>query len=99
MKYSLWKAIAYEIVLQITEQFIFYRGNRLLRAIKDACFPDWIEWSTERTMQSVDHQIQEIQTEWSNAEKKPEFIQYPPDQSKAQELLGGAIEIKAPWIE
>ena len=54
-------------------------------------------------MKSVDSQIEEIQ-EMMAAEDhekyvKPIVIEHTPDGSKAQELLGGTLQIKAPWVD
>lgn len=77
--------------------------NQWVRMVRRYCFPDWVEWKTERTMKSVDSQIEEIQ-EMMAAEDhekyvKPIVIEHTPDGSKAQDLLGGTLQIKAPWVD
>jgi hypothetical protein len=77
--------------------------NQWVRMVRHYCFPDWVEWKTERTMKSVDSQIEEIQ-EMMAAEDhekyvKPIVIEHTPDGSKAQDLLGGTLQIKAPWVD
>ena len=71
--------------------------------IRRYCFLDWVEWKTERTMKNVDKQIDEIQQMMAETDHKryvePIIIEHEPDGSKAQELLGGTLEIKAPWFD
>lgn len=54
-------------------------------------------------MKNVDRQIAEIQDamQYEHDQKyvKPHIIEHAPDGSKAQELLGGALQIKAPWAD
>jgi hypothetical protein len=62
-----------------------------------------VEWKTERTMKSVDRQVAEIQDalQYEHEQKyvKPIVIEHEPDGSRAQELLGGTLQIKAPWSD
>ena len=60
-------------------------------------FQDWVDYKTCLTMQDVDRQIEGL-LEPSGVDK-PIIIEHEPDGSKAQELLGGTLEIKAPWYE
>jgi hypothetical protein len=96
------------------------KSNPIVARILEHCFPDWVEWKTELTMQDVDRQVEEIKETWKEKEnqqivekfqeKYPEakvtlhdadtgavLIEHPSDGSEAQELLGGAMEIKSPW--
>lgn len=129
--YSLWRALTCEAIRQIWEYYPKHRQNSLLKQIHDYCFPDWVEWSTERTMAHVDAQVEEIKAAQAAADDQallakaqaenpdahvevihpfdgPDHkpgdasiaavkIERPPDGSTAQDLLGGEIEIKAPW--
>lgn len=64
--------------------------------------PDWVEWKTESTMQDVDRQVEELQEQWAaveQVEQAPIITEKPPDGSNAQELLGGEIRIRAPWVQ
>ena len=90
-------AIIYEILWQLCELYPSLRGNKWVRMIMAHCFADWVIAKTETTMADVDRQVEEIQKEWAEEEPKPEFIEHPPDGSKAQESLGGAMEIRSPW--
>lgn len=71
--------------------------------IRRHCFPDWVEWKTERTMKNVDKQIEDIQAiQQLEHDKKyvtPIVIEHEPDGSRAQDLLGGTLQIKAPWVD
>jgi hypothetical protein len=62
-----------------------------------------MSWKTEQTMKKVDKQINDIQIQ-AKAEDDikyvtPIIIEHPSDGSNAQELLGGTLEIKAPWYD
>jgi len=48
-------------------------------------------------MSDVDEQIESIQKEWASEDPKPTIIEHESNGSAAQELLGGPLEIKAPW--
>ena len=54
-------------------------------------------------MKSVDRQVAEIQDtlRYEHEQKyvKPIVIEHKPDGSRAQELLGGTLQIKAPWVD
>jgi hypothetical protein len=51
-------------------------------------------------MKSVDLQAESIKAAWQKQDQiqnQPIIIEHRPDQSKAQSLLGGELEIKAPY--
>ena len=52
-------------------------------------------------MKNVDKQVDKIQEQWNEEDRSqdPIIIEHKPDGSKAQELLGGTMEIKSPWTE
>jgi hypothetical protein len=50
-------------------------------------------------MSEVDAQVEDLHEQWDKEEPKPVVIHHPPDGSKAQDLLGGAMEIKSPWSD
>ncbi len=77
----------------------YYRQNPWLQKVHDYWFDFWVEYRTDATMQDGDRQVEEIQEQWAKDEPKPIIIEHEPDGSKAQELLGGMLEIKAPWYD
>ena len=101
MKYNIWYALSYEITNLLIDTDSRWEFNPWVRKIRDYCKPDWVEWKTESTMRNVDLQVETIKEEWAKQEDekytKPIVIEYEPDDSAAQDLLGGAMEIKAPW--
>lgn len=103
MKYNIWNAIAYEVTNLLIEFDSRWYNNRIVKLIRAHCFPDWVIWKTERTMESVDKQIEEIKEGWKRIDDekyvKPIITEHPPDGSKAQELLGGELQISAPWYK
>jgi hypothetical protein len=101
MRYNIWYALSYEITNLLIDIDTRWGFNPWVRKIRDYCKPDWVEWKTESTMRNVDLQVEVIKEEWAKQKDekytKPIVIEYKPDESIAQDLLGGAMEIKAPW--
>ena len=120
MKYSILNAIVYDRLWRLSDSYPSLRSNKLVQMAMTHCFPDWVVWKTEVTMENVDAQTETIKGQWNreaNEEVRekvsklfPEatvsthdektgavLIEHPPDGSKAQELLGGDIEIRSPW--
>ena len=96
--YNIWYALLYELLRALGEQYNKVRSNRIVKMILQYCHEDWVLWKVENTLKSVDRDIQKIVEEWDKQEKpKYELIEHEPDKSKAQELLGGAMEIKSTW--
>lgn len=103
LMYNIWNAAAYEITNILIDFNTKLEMNPWVKAIRLHCFPDWVAWKTERTMEKVDQQIEKMQKEWQLEDEKkyvtPVIIEHKPDNSKAQQLLGGTLEIKAPWYQ
>ena len=103
MAYNIWNAIAYEITNLLINHDPRWELNQRVQMIRRHCFPDWVEWKTERTMKNVDKQIEDIQAiQQLEHDKKyvtPIVIEHEPDGSRAQDLLGGTLQIKAPWVD
>jgi uncharacterized protein YijF (DUF1287 family) len=94
----IWKALAVEVIRQLWDRGL-YRQNKVLQQIHANWFTFWVEWKTQKTIENVDRQVAEIQEQWAKEDPKPVIIEHEPDGSNAQELLGGTMEIKAPWYE
>lgn len=103
MQYNIWFALAYEITNFLINQDTKWEINPWVKSIREYCKQDWVEWRTEATMKSVDFQVETIKQQWDAEENgkyvKPIVVEHKPDGSKAQELLGGALEIKAPFYD
>ena len=103
MSYNIWNAIAYEITNLLINHDTRWELNQWVQIIRRHCFLDWVEWKTERTMKNVDKQIDDLKQMMADSDRKlyvePIIIEHKPDGSKAQELLGGTLEIKAPWFD
>ncbi len=93
-----WKGLVVEII-RILWDHGYYQQNPWLQRVHDYWFDFWVDWKTQITMDDVDRQVEEIQKQWADEEPKPIIAEHEPDGSKAQELLGGTMEIKAPWYE
>lgn len=95
-KYNFWFAVCYEILNDITQEYKSLKKYKIIQLILHYCKHDWILWKVESTLKSLDAQTEKIKKQWE-AEEPPKYtvIEHEPDGSKAQELLGGAIEIKS----
>lgn len=97
-KYNIWYALLYELLISLGEHYGKIRSNRIVKMIFRYCHEDWVLWKVENTLKSVDRDIEKIMKDWDEQEPpKFELIEHEPDGSKAQELLGGAMEIKSTW--
>lgn len=95
-KYNLWCALLYELITILQTEYNLFKGNKYCALILNYCKPDWVLWKVEITLEQVDKEIEQIKNEWETLEPpKFEIIQHEPDGSKAQDLLGGAIEIRS----
>ena len=100
MKYNIWNAVAYEVCQLLIDHDPEWRKNFIVKKILSHSFLDWVNWRTERTMKNVDHQIKQIHFEWdaeNPQQPKPTYIEHKANDSEAQQLLGGAIEIRSAW--
>lgn len=103
MDYNIWNAAAYEVTNLLSDFDARWNSNHIVKLIRSHCFTDWVLWKTERTMVKVDKQVEAIKEEWKRIDDakyvKPIIREYEPDGSKAQELLGGTLQISAPWYK
>lgn len=102
IKYRLWAAVTYELLQLFCEYKQGLRNTAWVRAVLKECFPDWVEWKTQQTMADVDRQTEELHQRWAEAEKieqAPIITEQPADDSNAQQLLGGEMRIRAPWVD
>lgn len=95
-KYSIWFALTYEILNDLSQHFKTLKQNKLVQLVLKYCKHDWVLWKIESTLSEVDEQIEQIKKQWeTNESPRYSVIEHAPDGSKAQELLGGAIEIRS----
>ena len=103
MKYNWINAAAYEVTNVLIDLQPKLEQNKWIKLIRSHCFFDWVEWKTERTMEHVDSQVAKLQQEMQEHDEKlyvkPIIIEHEPDGSEAQKLLGGELQIKAPWLD
>ena len=103
MIYNIWNAVAYEVTNLLIDMDPRWEINKWVMMIRSYCFQDWVEWKTERTMKRVDKQVDDIQQKWEQEDRKtyiePVTIEHKPDDSKAQQLLGGELQMQAPWYK
>jgi len=94
--YNIWFALSYEFTNLISQQYPKLQQNKFVKLILNYCKPDWVLWKVELALNDVDKQIDSIKKDWEKSDL-PLYtvIEHEPDGSKAQELLGGAMEIKS----
>lgn len=96
--YNFWNALIHELLLSLFELKPSLKHSPWIRKIFEWTRPDWVLWKVEQTILDVSEQAKKIVENWESQEPpKYQKIEQPPDGSKAQELLGGAIEIKSNW--
>lgn len=84
-------ALVVEVIRDLWDRGL-YRQNPTLKRIHDHWFDVWVSWRTDLTMKDVDRQIEEIRE--PSGVDKPIFI----EEADGETLLGGPMEIKAPWM-
>lgn len=95
-------ALAYELGLSFSEKYQTLRLNPWFVRLMEHCRPFWVEWKTQRTMASVDQQVEDLHEQWQaqeQEEQKPIYTEKEPDGSTAQQLLGGEMRLTAPWYQ
>lgn len=100
--YRLWAAVAYELLRLLCDHGSSLWHHPVIKALMEAWRPDWVEWKTKSTMQDVDQQVDELHERWAAAERieqAPIITEKPSDGSNAQQLLGGEMRIRAPWVQ
>lgn len=102
VNYNIWNAIAYEICQLLIQHDPEWRKNFIVKKILSHSFLDWVNWRTDKTMKTVDHQVKQIHFELDaqdeiNRKNQIIYTEHEPNDSEAQQLLGGAIEIQSAW--
>ena len=97
-KYNIWYAVIHEIILDALDMWPALKRSPWIGKVLDWTKPDWVFWRAEQTIMEVSEQAKQIMEAWEKEEPKPyEVIEHQPDGSKAQELLGGTMEIRSTW--
>lgn len=98
--YRLWAALVHELARLVCDERPSLRHRWWVKALLDYTRPDWVEWKSELVMRDVEQQITELHQLWDQEQVKaqtPVITEAAPDGSKAQQLLGGELRIRAPW--
>lgn len=98
--YRLWAALVHELARLVVDERPSLRHRWWVRALLDTTRPDWVEWKSELAMRDVEQQIAELHQLWDQEQAKaqaPVITEAAPDGSKAQQLLGGELRVRAPW--
>lgn len=99
--YRLWAALLHELMRLVCNERLSLRHRWWVKALLDHTRPDWVEWKTELAMREVEQQIVELHQLWDQEQPKapqPVITEAAADGSKAQQLLGGELRVRAPWI-
>jgi hypothetical protein len=99
--YRLWAALLHELMRLVGEERPSLRQRWWVKALLDHTRPDWVEWKTELAMREVEQQIVELHQLWEEEQPRqpqPVVTEAAADGSKAQQLLGGELRIRSPWI-
>jgi hypothetical protein len=93
-------ALIYELIIFLC-RFYPLKQKPWIRRILAYCLDDWAAFRAEVAMKNVDKQVEDLHATWDKEEKAKnptyQYIEHKPDGSKAQELLGGSMEIKSTW--
>jgi len=96
IEYNFWFALIYEVIRDFADHFPILKKYKILKLVLRYCKHDWVLWKIDTTLNDVDKQVEQIKREWDKLEPpKSTYIEHRPDGSKAQELLGGMLEIKS----
>ena len=99
-KYNLLNAIVYEILRLLTEHWPNLKRNPWVTRALSYCFLDWVKWKTEKTMEGVDRQVEEVTKEWQaqDNQKVVEKFQevYPEAKVTVHNPETGAVLIEHP---
>jgi hypothetical protein len=92
--------LLHELMRLVCDERPSFRQRWWVKALLDHTRFDWVEWKTELAMREVEQQIVELHQLWDQqqAAAKPVITQAAADGSKAQQLLGDELRIRAPWI-
>jgi len=100
--YRIWAAVTHEVLRLWCDRRPSLRHNTIVKALLENTRPDWVQWKTAVAMREVDEWITEMHHQWDEehaAAIAPVITEAPPDGSKAQDLLGGELRIRAPWTK
>lgn len=98
--YRIWAAVTHEVLRLLCDRRPSLKHNTIVKALLENTRADWVEWKTAVAMRDVDEWVEEMHRQWDAehaAANAPVITELPPDGSKAQELLGGELRIRAPW--
>jgi hypothetical protein len=99
--YNKFNAFIYELIMFLCRYYPL-KQKAWIRKILDYCLDDWSAFRAEVAMREVDKQIEELHAAWKAEEKqnqKPIYTEKISDGSKAQNILGGEMRLRAPWAK
>ena len=54
MNYNVFNAIVYDVLWRFCDSYPSLRGNKFVQMAMEHCFPDWVLWKTELTMEDAE---------------------------------------------
>jgi hypothetical protein len=100
MTYNALNAIVYDVLIRLCEVYPSLHSNKWVKLALAHCFPDWVLWKTDNTMESVDKQIEnlkeQLQREDNEAIVKKFQDAYPEAKVTTYDEVTGAVFIEHP---
>lgn len=76
-----------------------YRDNKWLQKVHDNWFMVWVEWRTQVTMRNVDHQAEQLVTDWEEDEGPAiDAFEYS-ERLEGNTPLGGEMRLRVPFMD
>lgn len=95
-KYNIWGAVLVEALRQLINAKPSLSTNKFVEMAIDFWFQDWVSWKTNKTMDSVDQQVEQIQKIMSQ-KAKPQTVFT--ETKEGETALGGEMRIRPNWVE
>lgn len=100
MNYNKLNALVYEAIQFISRFWPNIKFNPWVKLALENCLDDWVEFRTQITLEELDNDIEELHAQWDREEAEHFeyiFTEEEADDSEAQRLLGGPMQLSATW--
>lgn len=88
-RYRWWKVIAYEITVALINGNQKWALHPLVKMVREECVHDWTKYKTQKTMDELDAQIEQVIHYYEHQRKKDRFKQY--SEEEGETPLGGEL--------
>jgi hypothetical protein len=99
---QLLNAFTFEVFLWLTSKHPGLKNQVPVQLLFNHCRPDWITWKLKTLGSQIDQQIEQLHNSWDLQDQQttaPIYSTKEADGSKAQELLGGELRLRSPWVK